>query len=290
MGNKLSSFLLIIVAFIWGTAFVAQTSGMKSMGPFTFTAFRLLIGGIVILPFSYFYLRKSNHFELKSIILIIFMSIALLVGALFQQVALLYTNVANVAFLTALYVPIVPLIYFLYLKKPVSKSIIIAASLCILGVWFLSENDLEFGNYGDILSIIGAFFWSLHIILISKSTQMKLEPVVTAAFHIFFAGLLCLVLAFSLEKPNYIDVGSGAFELIYTGVFSIGLGFTLQTIAQKNSPPTNVAIILSLESVFASIAALILLGQILNTKSILGCSLILFGVILSEYYRDRKFI
>jgi len=290
MGNKLSSFLLIIVAFIWGTAFVAQTSGMKSMGPFTFTAFRLLIGGIVILPFCYFYLGKSNHFELKSIILIIFMSLALLVGALFQQVALLYTNVANVAFLTALYVPIVPLIYFLYLKKPVSKSIIIAAFLCILGVWFLSENDLEFGNYGDILSIIGAFFWSLHIILISKSTQMKLEPVVTAAFHILFAGLLCLALAFSLEKPNYADVGSGAFELIYTGVFSIGLGFTLQTIAQKNSPPTNVAIILSLESVFASIAALILLGQILNTKSILGCSLILFGVILSEYYKDRKFI
>ena len=290
MGNKLSSFLLITVAFIWGTAFVAQTSGMKSMGPFTFTAFRLLIGGIVILPFSYFYLSKGNHFELKSIILIIFMSLALLIGALFQQVALLYTNVANVAFLTALYVPIVPLIYFVYLKKPVSKSIIVSAFLCILGVWFLSENDLEFGNYGDILSIIGAFFWSLHIILISKSTQLKLEPVVTAAFHIFFAGLLCLVLAFSIEKPNYIDIGSGAFELIYTGVFSIGLGFTLQTIAQKKSPPTNVAIILSLESVFASIAALILLGQFLNTKSILGCSLILFGVILSEYYRDRKFI
>jgi drug/metabolite transporter (DMT)-like permease len=158
MGNKLSSFLLIIVAFIWGTAFVAQTSGMKSMGPFTFTAFRLLIGGIVILPFSYFYFRKKNHFELKSITLMIFMSLALLIGALFQQVALLYTNVANVAFLTALYVPIVPLIYFLYLKKPVSKSIIVSAFLCILGVWFLSENELEFGSYGDILSIIGAFF------------------------------------------------------------------------------------------------------------------------------------
>ena len=287
MGNKLSSFLLIIVAFIWGTAFVAQTSGMKSMGPFTFTAFRLLIGGIVILPFSYFYFRKKNHFELKSITLMIFMSLALLIGALFQQVALLYTNVANVAFLTALYVPIVPLIYFIYLKKPVSKSIIVSAFLCILGVWFLSENELEFGSYGDILSILGAFFWSLHIILISKSTQMKLEPVVTAAFHIFLAGLICLALAFLIEKPNYTNVETGAFELIYTGVFSIGLGFTLQTIAQKNSPPTNVAIILSLESVFAAIAALIILEQFLNTKSILGCSLILFGVLLSEYYRHR---
>ena len=287
MENKLSTFLLIIVAFIWGTAFVAQTSGMKTMGPFTFTAFRLLIGGIVILPFTYFYLRKVNYFKLKPILLIIFMSLALLIGALFQQVALLYTSVANVAFLTALYVPIVPLIYFIYLKKPVSRSIILAAILCIFGVWLLSENNLEFGSYGDLLSIIGAFFWSLHIILISKSSEMKLEPVVTAAFHIFFAGLICLILAFLIETPSYNGVGSGAFELIYTGVFSIGLGFTLQTIAQKYSPPTNVAIILSMESVFAALAALIILGQVLYLRSSIGCFLILLGVIISEYYKEK---
>ena len=287
MENKLSTFLLIIVAFIWGTAFVAQTSGMKTMGPFTFTAFRLLIGGIVILPFTYFYLRKVNYFKLKPILLIIFMSLALLIGALFQQVALLYTSVANVAFLTALYVPIVPLIYFIYLKKPVSRSIILAAILCIFGVWLLSENNLEFGSYGDLLSIIGAFFWSLHIILISKSSEMKLEPVVTAAFHIFFAGLICLILAFLIETPSYNGVGSGAFELFYTGVFSIGLGFTLQTIAQKYSPPTNVAIILSMESVFAALAALIILGQVLYLRSSIGCFLILLGVIISEYYKEK---
>ena len=287
MENKLSTFLLIIVAFIWGTAFVAQTSGMKTMGPFTFTAFRLLIGGIVILPFTYFYLRKVNYFKLKPILLIIVMSLALLIGALFQQVALLYTSVANVAFLTALYVPIVPLIYFIYLKKPVSRSIILAAILCIFGVWLLSENNLEFGSYGDLLSIIGAFFWSLHIILISKSSEMKLEPVVTAAFHIFFAGLICLILAFLIETPSYNGVGSGAFELIYTGVFSIGLGFTLQTIAQKHSPPTNVAIILSMESVFAALAALIILGQVLYLRSSIGCFLILLGVIISEYYKEK---
>ena len=215
------------------------------------------------------------------------MSLALLIGALFQQVALLYTSVANVAFLTALYVPIVPLIYFIYLKKPVSRSIILAAILCIFGVWLLSENNLEFGSYGDFLSIIGAFFWSLHIILISKSSEMKLEPVVTAAFHIFFAGLICLILAFLIETPSYNGVGSGAFELIYTGVFSIGLGFTLQTIAQKYSPPTNVAIILSMESVFAALAALIILGQVLYLRSSIGCFLILLGVIISEYYKEK---
>ncbi len=287
MKNKLSTFLLIIVAFIWGTAFVAQTSGMRTMGPFTFTAFRFLIGGISILPFTYFYFRKDKYFELKPILLIIFMGLALLIGGLFQQVALLYTSVANVAFLTALYVPIVPLIYFIYLKKPVSKIIIFAAISCIIGVWLLSENNLEFGSYGDLLSIIGAFFWSLHIILISKSSEMKLEPVVTAAFHIFFAGLICLILAFLIETPSYIGVGSGAFELIYTGIFSIGLGFTLQTIAQKHSPPTNVAIILSMESVFAALAAFIILGQVLYFRSLIGCSLILFGVIISEYYREK---
>ena len=276
-----------MVAFIWGTAFVAQTTGMKSMGPVTFTGFRLLLGGLVLLPFTYFYFNnKSLNFE--KIRILFLMSFALLIGALFQQIALIYTNVANVAFLTALYVPIVPFIYFVILKKPVSKYIIFASVLCITGVWFLSKNELEFGSYGDLLSIIGAFFWSFHIILIFKASELNIEPVITAAFHIFFAGLIGVVLAFLIENPNFIDVKNGAFELIYTGILSIGLGFTLQTIAQKHLPPTNVAILLSMESVFASIAAFIILGQILETNSLIGCALILLGVIISEYFKNNN--
>ena len=287
MKISLSTLLLLMVAFIWGTAFVAQTTGMKSMGPVTFTGFRLLLGGLVLLPFTYFYFNyKSLNFE--KIRIIFLMSLALLIGALFQQVALIYTNVANVAFLTALYVPIVPFIYFVILKKPVSKYIIFASVLCITGVWFLSKNELEFGSYGDLLSIIGAFFWSFHIILIFKASELNIEPVITAAFHIFFAGLIGVVLAFLIENPNFIDVKNGAFELIYTGILSIGLGFTLQTIAQKHLPPTNVAILLSMESVFASIAAFIILGQILETNSLIGCALILLGVIISEYFNNNK--
>ena len=284
MKISLSTLLLLMVAFIWGTAFVAQTTGMKSMGPVTFTGFRLLLGGLVLLPFTYFYFNnKSLNFE--KIRILFLMSFALLIGALFQQIALIYTNVANVAFLTALYVPIVPFFYFVILKKPVSKYIIFASVLCITGVWFLSKNELEFGSYGDLLSIIGAFFWSFHIILIFKASELNIEPVITAAFHIFFAGLIGVVLAFLIENPNFIDVKNGAFELIYTGILSIGLGFTLQTIAQKHLPPTNVAILLSMESVFASIAAFIILGQILATNSLIGCALILLGVIISEYFK-----
>ena len=287
MKISLSTLLLLMVAFIWGTAFVAQTTGMKSMGPVTFTGFRLLLGGLVLLPFTYFYINnKSLNFE--KIRILFLMSFALLIGALFQQVALIYTNVANVAFLTALYVPIVPFIYFVILKQPVSKYIIFASVLCITGVWFLSKNELEFGSYGDLLSIIGAFFWSFHIILIFKASELNIEPVLTAAFHIFFAGLIGMVLAFLIENPNFIDVKKGAFELIYTGILSIGLGFTLQTIAQKHLPPTNVAILLSMESVFASIAAFIILGQILKTNSLIGCTLILLGVIISEYFNNNK--
>lgn len=287
MKISLSTLLLLMVAFIWGTAFVAQTTGMKSMGPVTFTGFRLLLGGLVLLPFTYFYFNnKSLNFE--KIRILFLMSFALLIGALFQQIALIYTNVANVAFLTALYVPIVPFIYFVILKKPVSKYIIFASVLCITGVWFLSKNELEFGSYGDLLSIIGAFFWSFHIILIFKASELNIEPVLTAASHIFFAGLIGVVLAFLIENPNFIDVKNGAFELIYTGILSIGLGFTLQTIAQKHLPPTNVAIILSMESVFASIAAFIILGQILETNSLIGCALILLGVIISEYFKNNN--
>ena len=287
MKISVSTLLLLMVAFIWGTAFVAQTTGMKSMGPVTFTGFRLLLGGLVLLPFTYFYFNnKSLNFE--KIRVLFLMSFALLIGALFQQVALIYTNVANVAFLTALYVPIVPFIYFVILKKPVSKYIIFASVLCITGVWFLSKNELEFGSYGDLLAIIGAFFWSFHIVLIFKASELKIEPVITAASHIFFAGLIGVVLAFLIENPNFIDVKKGAFELIYTGILSIGLGFTLQTIAQKNLPPTNVAILLSMESVFASIAAFFILGQILKTNSLIGCTLILLGVIISEYFKNNK--
>ncbi len=287
MKISLSTLLLLMVAFIWGTAFVAQTTGMKSMGPVTFTGFRLLLGGLVLLPFTYFYFNnKSLNF--RKIRILFLMSFALLIGALFQQIALIYTNVANVAFLTALYVPIVPFIYFVILKKPVSKYIIFASVLCITGVWFLSKNELEFGSYGDLLSIIGAFFWSFHIILIFKASELNIEPVLTAASHIFFAGLIGVVLAFLIENPNFIDVKNGAFELIYTGILSIGLGFTLQTIAQKHLPPTNVAILLSMESVFASIAAFIILGQILETNSLIGCALILLGVIISEYFKNNN--
>ena len=286
MEKKLSSTLLMVAAFIWGTAFVAQTSGMKTMGPFTFTAIRLLLGGFAILPFAIFYIRKANYLNRNSIILLSNMGLALLVGALFQQFALLYTNVANVAFLTALYVPIVPLIYFIYYKKPLSKLIFLSAALCILGVWFLTKRDLQFGSVGDFLSIIGAFFWSIHIILISKSSEMKLEPVITASLHILFAGFVGLFLAIFIEKPSILNIKGGAFELLYTGILSIGLGFTLQTIAQKYSPPSNTAILLSIESVFASIAAFIILGQILDFNSIIGCTLILIGVIISEYYNN----
>ena len=287
MKISLSTLILLMVAFIWGTAFVAQSTGMKSMGPVTFTGFRLLLGGLVLLPFTYFYFNnKSLNFEKIKILFL--MSFALLIGALFQQIALIYTNVANVAFLTALYVPIVPFIYFVILKKPVSKYIIFASVLCITGVWFLSKNEFEFGSYGDLLSIIGAFFWSFHIILIFKASELNIEPVITAAFHIFFAGLIGVVLAFLIENPNFIDVKNGAFELIYTGILSIGLGFTLQTIAQKHLPPTNVAILLSMESVFASIAAFIILGQILKINSLIGCALILLGVIISEYFNNNK--
>ena len=121
-----------------------------------------------------------------------------------------------------------------------------------------------------------------------KASELKIEPVLTAASHIFFAGLIGVVLAFLIENPNFIDVKKGAFELIYTGILSIGLGFTLQTIAQKHLPPTNVAILLSMESVFASIAAFIILGQILKTNSLIGCTLILLGVIISEYFNNNK--
>ena len=203
-------------------------------------------------------------------------------GAWLQQVALIYTKVANVAFLTALYVLIVPLAVFFIFGKKLSLSLIVAVIFCVLGTWFLLGQNTQLGYWGDLLAITGAVFWAFHIILISRAGVLRLEPTMTAAIHIIFAGILGLIAAFLFENPSIVNIGGGLIELIYTGIISIGIGFTVQTIAQAKVPPTKASIILSMETVFASIAAYIVLGQVLGYYSIFGCLLIIVGVLIAE--------
>ena len=210
------------------------------------------------------------------------MGSTLWIGAVLQQIALIYTEIANVAFLTILYVPIVPLLSYFFSKNKIPRVIFISIIFCIIGTWCLVAEELKLGYLGDLIAMIGAIFWSLHIILISKSAEYNLEPVMTAGLHILFAGLIGLIVALFIEEFNLYSINESLFELIYTGILSIGIGFTLQTIAQSYSPPAHAALVLSMEGVFAAIAAYIILDQVLGYYSILGCFFIIIGVLISE--------
>ena len=283
MNKYIATFLLLCASIIWGTAFVPQTAAMEIMGPHTFTGIRLIFGGTIILPFLFFIKKKSFILKSNDIIILSLLGVALWLGTTLQQIALIYTKVANVAFLTALYVPAIPLLLYIIFKKVTSLKIILAIILCVLGTWILIDETPEIGYFGDFLAIIGAFFWSIHIILISEAAKRKINPFITAVTHIIFAGLIALTFAFIFEQPNFDKINEGLFELIYTGFLSIGVGFTLQTIAQTHAPSTHAAIIFSMESVFASIAAYLILGQILGHESIIGSGFILVGVIISQF-------
>ena len=290
MNQYLATSLLLIASIIWGTAFVVQTIGMETMGPHTFTGVRLILGGSIIFPIAMFInFKKQNFLSLEKIILIIFMSVSLWTGAWLQQIALVYTDVANVAFLTALYVPLVPLVLLVLFKKKLPFLLIISVLFCIFGTYLLIGRNTEIGKFGDLLAMIGAFFWSFHIIFLSKAGEMHLEPFFTATSHILLAGLIGLIVAFIFEKPTLENITGGLPELFYAGLISVGIGFTLQTLAQTYAPPTQAALVLSMETVFASLAAYFVLGQVLGYYSLLGCLFIILGVLISEtskfYYR-----
>jgi drug/metabolite transporter (DMT)-like permease len=283
MNQYIATSMLLLASIIWGTAFVAQTVGMETMGPHTFTGVRLILGGFLILPIAIFInFNKSNFLNTKTILLLVCMGFSLWMGAWLQQVALIYTEVANVAFLTALYVPLVPLVTLIIFRKKISFLLSVSVLLCILGTYLLIGRDTEIGFFGDLLAMFGAIFWSCHIILLSKAGEMQLEPFFTATTHILLAGFIGLIMAVFIEKPSLQNITGGLPELLYTGLISIGIGFTLQTIAQTYAPPTHAALVLSMETVFASLAAYFVLGQILGYYSIIGCLFIVLGVLISE--------
>ena len=217
--------------------------------------------------------------EGKALSVLIF---ALFFGSALQQVALLYTDVANSAVFTVLYVVIVPVLaYFLFSKK-IHKSVWPAVIMCLLGGLFLSELNNYRVRLGDSLVVIGAFFWALHIVFVSKFLKIFNYPITIAAFQCLIAAMFSAVPAISIEFISFKLLSLEAGELLYAGVLSSGLAFLLQIIALQHLSPAPAAIIFSLEGVFASVAAWILLDQYLNEFKILGIIIILSAVIFSQ--------
>ena len=287
MTKSFSLICALIITFIWGTAFIAQDTGMDNIGPLTFNAARFFVGFFTILPFALIFERKKIFTEIqlnrkKFFKYLFIMGISLFLGTSLQQAALQYTNVANAAFFTVFYVPFVPILLFLIYSQKVHWSIWPSIGLCIYGVYLLSNfSDSEIMK-GDALVILCSIFWALHIIFAGKFMETFDIPIFYAALQGLLVATLSVISAYIFEDIIISNILLESYSIIYAGVLSGGIAFTLQMFAQKNIEEAPAAIIYSLEGVFAAIAAWIILEQILNINNIVGCFLILIAVIFSQ--------
>ena len=287
MSKTVSLLSALLCTFIWGTTFIAQDTGMDNIGPFTFNAVRFFVGFLAIVPLAFFFEIKKFKSEFKLdfktfATLSFLIGLSLFLGSALQQVALQYTDVANAAFFTILYVPMVPIIIFLFKKKSIHWSVWPSVVLCLIGGYLLTNFYDATVRLGDTLVILGALFWSTHIIFTGIIVTKYNLPLTLGAIQTLLVAFFSFVIGLIYEEFIIENILNEIDSILYAGILSGGFAFVLQIYAQKNITPAPAAIIFSLEGVFATIAAWFLLNQILGINNILGCFFILGGVMLSQ--------
>ena len=297
MNKKLVSLVCAIsCSFLWGTAFIAQDMGMDYIGPFSFTAGRMFLGFVALVPFFFIFEFKRIKKKIFSyniiLIYLVLLGFFLTGGFALQQYSLLYTDVANSAIFTIFYVLVVPAIsYFLFSKK-IHWSVWPSVFVCIIGGYLLTEiNDVTV-RLGDSLVLLGAFFWAFHIVYLSKFLKLFNYPIAITTGTCLLGSIIAFIPSVAFENITLENLLLEKNELLYAGVLSSGIAFMLQVLAQQNLSPAPVAIIFSLEGVFGSIAAWVILDQFLNEFKIFGIIIILSAVIFSQLapmYDKRKY-
>ena len=287
MSKSMSLLSAFFCTFIWGTTFIAQDTGMDKIGPLTFNGTRFFVGFLSIIPFALLFEKKKFFKEINKnkfffYKLLFWIGLFLFLGTYIQQAALLYTDVANAAFFTIFYVPMVPIILYLFYFKSLHWSIWPSVLFCVIGVYLLSDFSNATVRLGDSLVILCALFWSLHIIFIGIFIKNFNLPLFFGALQALVVSFISIIFAIFFETITIANILNESISIIYAGALSGGVAFTLQIYAQKNISAAPAAIIFSLEGVFAAIAAWIILNQILELNNIIGCCLILAGVILSQ--------
>ena len=287
MSKTVSLLSALLCTFIWGTTFIAQDTGMDDIGPFTFNSVRFFVGFLAIIPLAFLFEFKKfkSEFQLdfKTFATLSFLiGLSLFLGSALQQVALLYTDVANAAFFTIFYVPMVPIIIFLFKKKSIHWSVWPSVVLCLIGGYLLTNFHDATVRLGDTLVILGALFWSTHIIFTGIIVTKYNLPLTLGAIQTLLVALFSFIVGFIYEEFIIENILNEVDSILYAGILSGGFAFVLQIYAQKNITPAPAAIIFSLEGVFATVAAWFLLNQILGLNNLLGCFFILSGVLLSQ--------
>ncbi len=287
MSKTLSLFSALLCTFIWGTTFIAQDTGMDDIGPFTFNSVRFFVGFLAIVPLALMFeakkLKKEFRFDTKTFVILSFLiGLSLFLGSALQQVALLYTDVANAAFFTIFYVPMVPIIIFIFKKDFLHWSVWPSVILCLIGGYLLTNFQDATVRLGDTLVVLGALFWSTHIIFTGMIVKKYNLPLTIGAIQTLLVALFSFIIGLFSEEFVIANILNEIDSILYAGILSGGFAFVLQIYAQRNITPATAAIIFSLEGVFATIAAWFLLNQILGINNLLGCFFILSGVLLSQ--------
>ena len=284
MNQFRANLILLITALIWGFGFVAQRMGMDHLGPYTFNVCRFLVGALSLLPLLFFFRKKeSGPTELNPSFwkFSILAGFALFGGATLQQVGIQYTTVGKAGFITGLYVVIVPILG-LCLRQKIGRWTVIGSILAVLGLYFLSiKEDFSMG-WGETMVLIGAFFWAVHVQVIGTANKRNLNPIKLALVQYLVCAALNLLLSLVFETFHLDQVILASGAILYAGIVSVGIAFTLQVIAQKKVEPSRAAIILNLEAVFAVLAGWLFFTELLTMKEWLGCGLMFLGMILSQ--------
>jgi drug/metabolite transporter (DMT)-like permease len=274
---------LLITALIWGLAFVAQRVGMEYMGPFFFNALRFALGATALLPMLYLYKRSGNTVSFGKRKLWISGIIAgsfLFVGASLQQIGLVYTTAAKSGFITGLYVVLVPVFGILW-KHKTNFATWMGIVLATIGLYLLSFEGDFIVNKGDLLVFLGTFFWANHVLLIAKYSPMY-DSLSLSISQFYIVAFFSLIVALFIEPITLNAIQGGLIPVLYGGLISVAIAYTLQVVAQKDAHPAYASIILSLETVFAALGGWLMLGETMNIKGMIGCTLMFIGILVTQ--------
>jgi drug/metabolite transporter (DMT)-like permease len=287
MMNRLqANLLLTLAAIIWGSSFVVQQIGTGQLGTITFTGARFLVGALVVMPFAVRQFlrveREERKFQSSDWRGMALTGCVLCLAAALQQHGILRTTVSNSGFLTALYVPLVPILGLIALKRKVHFSIWPASICCFAGTYILSGAQEVALVAGDMWIISSTVFWATHVLLVGMLASRTQAPLVVAAGQFLVSGIVGFVLGCLIESPSLGQLAGAAWGICYVGIFSVGMAFTLQVVGQRFTPPADAAIILSSETVFAAICGMVFLGERLSPLQLSGGVLILASILAVE--------
>ena len=282
--TKLSGIiLLLLTSIIWGSSFVAQSIGMQSIDAFTFTGIRTLLGMLFLLPFTLI-INKGFDFSGKTLKKGLILGIVFSIAQNFQQFAFYYSTSGKIAFITAFYMFFVPLFSVILLKKKIAVLTWLSIIIGLAGLFFLCINPEELTsiNPGDILALICAVFYAVQIMLIDKFLEDGTSGVQLSFMQFFVAAVISIIAMFIFEKPVIADIRTAAPSLLYSGIMSCGIAYTLQIVGQKNASPVVASLLMCLESVFAVITASIILHENMQPREMAGCLIMFAAIIISQ--------